>query len=78
MLVKRVLVSQQDGQMGVYQSRQVEKKKSKKEYNDLGQDLLSDDLGVDRDELEWAYEQGALSTAEALMMISNHKRSVMR
>jgi hypothetical protein len=65
----------QDGPMKDYLSKE---KKKVVRYNNLGQDQMSDDLDIDRDELEWAYEQGALNTEEALTMISNHKRSVMR
>lgn len=63
-----------DGQIS--HSRRLKESISPELLTSLGQGHPSEEELISRDELEWAFEHGALDIQEALTLISNHKRSV--
>ncbi len=58
-------------------SRIYPKVSNKIHKDELGQYSPQDEEELmNKDEQEWAYENGALNKEEALTLISNHKRSI--
>jgi hypothetical protein len=57
-------------------TKPLEKKVKKVTHTDLGQYKENESITEQAtpEELEWAYEKGSMSLAEALTMISNNKR----